>query len=230
MQFDIRHAPTFSTLDFALDAGEHVSAQPDSMIAMTTGFEVRAALATQMSGSGGLMRGFKSLAVGESFFTANYTAKRDGERITLGPEQMGEIVALPVDETQRWCLASGAFLAMTGPVTIDVEYVGVRGFLSTRGLFIMRTGGGGTVFVASYGAVVREELAEGQRLVIDNRYIVAFSQTVTFQTVTLTGSLKHSFLSGEGLVNRFQGPGTVLYQTRGRPSAGMLRGLLQTIF
>lgn len=230
MQFDIRHAPTFCTLDLTMDAGEQISAQPNSMIAMSTGFEVKAAVASQMSGSGSALRGLKSLAVGENVFTAQYTAKRDGERITLAPDQLGEIVALPVDETHRWCLASGAFLAMIGQVGIDIEYVGVRGFLSTSGLFVMRTSGGGTVFAASHGALVREELAEGQRLVIDNRYIVAFSQGVTFQTVTLTGSLKHSFLSGEGLVNRFEGPGSVIYQTRGRPSSGLLRGLLQTIF
>jgi uncharacterized protein (AIM24 family) len=48
--------------------------------------------------------------------------------------------------------------------------------------------------------------------------------------VVLAGSLKDSVLSGEGFVVRFSGPGRVLYQTRARPSLGMLRGLVQSIF
>ena len=45
----------------------------------------------------------------------------------------------------------------------------------------------------------------------------------------LTKSLKDSFFSGEGFIVRFTGPGKLIYQTRARPSVGMIRGLLQTV-
>ncbi len=90
----------------------------------------------------------------------------------------------------------------------------------------MRTEGEGTVFVSSHGALRNLPLAAGERYVLDNRYIVAFSDTVRFETVTISGSIRHSFLSGEGLVNRYTGPGALLFQTRARPSGGFLRGLL----
>ena len=42
MRHTIAHAPTFTTLEFQLDEGEWMSAQPGCMLAMTTGIEVKA--------------------------------------------------------------------------------------------------------------------------------------------------------------------------------------------
>jgi uncharacterized protein (AIM24 family) len=98
--------------------------------------------------------------------------------------------------------------------------------MATRGLFLMRTTGEGLVFVSSYGALVEQILVEGQRFVLDNRYIVAFSDSMRYEMVKVADSLGHSFLSGEGLVNRFSGPGSMLYQTRARPSRGFLQNIL----
>ncbi|MSU22147.1 MAG: TIGR00266 family protein, partial [Pedosphaera sp.] len=74
-----------------------------------------------------------------------------------------------------------------------------------------------------------QTLAEGERFVLDNRNIVSFSQGMAFESVVLTRSVKDSFFSGEGFVVRFTGPGKVIYQTRARPSAGLIRGLIQSI-
>ncbi len=48
-----------------------------------------------------------------------------------------------------------------------------------------------------------------------------------YETVKAAASIRDSFFSGEGLVNRFTGPGTLLYQTRARAGPGFLRGILQ---
>ncbi|MBM4023505.1 MAG: AIM24 family protein [Planctomycetes bacterium] len=92
-----------------------------------------------------------------------------------------------------------------------------------------RSVGTGTMFVTAHGGIVEQELAAGERFVLDNRNIVAFSDGMEFESVVLAGSLKDSFLSGEGFVVRFTGPGSVLYQTRARPSLGLLRGLFQSL-
>ena len=44
MKHRIEHAPTFTTLEFDLDEGDVVSAQPGCMLAMTTGLDVTAAI------------------------------------------------------------------------------------------------------------------------------------------------------------------------------------------
>jgi len=93
----------------------------------------------------------------------------------------------------------------------------------------MRTVGVGDVFIASYGAVVEQVLAADERIVIDNRNVLAFTDGMVFESVALTKSVRHAYFSGEGFVVRFTGPGNVLYQTRARPSAGLLRGVINSV-
>lgn len=226
MEHRIAHAPTFTTLEFVLGEGETVATQPGCMLAMTTGFDVRAGAGSHMKGQSGLGRATRSMLAGESFFTAIYQAKRAGERLILAPSETGEIRRLPVEDGARHFIGSGAFLACTSGVQLSLEYVGVKGWMATRGLFMMKTNGEGSVFVSSYGSLVEQTLQADERFVLDNRYIVAFTEGMKFEMVTLTKSVRHSYLSGEGFVNRFTGPGTLLYQTRARPSRGFLRGML----
>jgi uncharacterized protein (TIGR00266 family) len=225
MQYAIAHGPIATTLEFGLSKGESIAAQPGCMLAMTTGLDVKAGAGTHMHGQGGLGRATRSLLAGESFFAAIYTAKRDGERLLLAPGEMGDIRQLEVKEESRYFISRGAFLACTSEVKLSLKYAGVKGLMATRGLFLMRTEGEGTVFVSSHGALVQQSLAEGERFVLDNRYIVAFTDSMKYEMVKVAESVRHSYFSGEGLVNRFTGPGTLLYQTRGRPGGGFLRGL-----
>jgi uncharacterized protein (TIGR00266 family) len=226
MEHIIAHAPTFTTLEFRFQEGESVAVQPGSMIAMTTGFDLKAGAGTHMQGKPGVGRALRSTLAGENFFTAVYTAKRPGERLILGPGEMGEIRRLDVSGEQQHIISSGSFLACTNEIRFSLQYAGVKGWMATRGLFLMRTEGVGQVFVSSFGAVAEQQLAEGERFVLDNRYIVAFSTTMKYEIVKVAKSIRHSLLSGEGVVNRFTGPGTLLYQTRARPGRGFLRGIM----
>jgi uncharacterized protein (TIGR00266 family) len=194
---------------------------------MTSGFQVKAGVGSHMKGNPGVGRAARSMLAGESFFTAVYTAKRDGERITLAPNESGEIRCLQIDAAHQYFIASGAFLACTSGIQLSLQFAGIKGWLATRGLFLMRTEGEGNTFVSSYGSVVEQTLVDAERFILDNRYIVAFTAGMKFEMVKLTDSIRHSFLSGEGLVNRFTGPGTLLYQTRARPSRGFLRSLTE---
>jgi uncharacterized protein (TIGR00266 family) len=230
MNYQILHAPTFSTLKVQCQPGDIVRAQPDSMLCMSTGFEVTAELGTQMAGKRGFGSAFRSLFAGESFFTACYAAKRADQWIELAPRDLGETKALDTRGGDRWLIASGAYLASLGEVRFELKYAGVQGLFAMRGLYYLRTVGPGDVFLASYGAVVEHTLAEGERFVVDNRHVLAFSDGMPFESVTLTKSVRHAFFSGEGFVVRFTGPGRVLYQTRARPSAGFIKSFLSIAF
>ncbi|MGE3312082.1 MAG: TIGR00266 family protein [Limisphaerales bacterium] len=225
MRHTIEHAPTFTTLEFEFGAGDTVTVQPGCMLGMTTGFDLKSGLGSHVKGRRGLSRAFRSTLAGENFLAALYTAKRDGERLLLAPSEQGDIRALEVQPGAHRYIAPGAFLACHGNVQISVEYAGVRGWMATRGLFLMRTEGEGTVFVSSHGALRTLTLQDDERYVLDNRFIVAFTDSMKFETVKVAKSIRHSFLSGEGLVNRFTGPGTLLFQTRARPGRGMLQSL-----
>lgn len=229
MRHDVIHGPAFSALRLDLSAGESVLAQPGAMLAMTPGLTVEVRAGLHMEGQRGVARGIRSLFGGESFFTVVYTAKRDLQHIVLGPDHMGEIRALGIASDREYLLARGAFLACEPTVGFALHAAGVKGVLATHGLFFLRSVGTGTMFVTAHGGIVEQELAAGERFVLDNRNIVAFSSGMPFESVVLAGSLKDSFFSGEGFVVRFTGPGRVLYQTRARPSLGLLRGLVQSL-
>ena len=91
-------------------------------------------------------------------------------------------------------LVATPFMACTAGVKFELKYVGVRGLMSTRGLFLMRTTGEGDVFVSSHGALVERTLADGERYVLDNRNIVAFSESVQCEMVKVAGTVRDSLI------------------------------------
>ncbi len=230
MKHEVLHAPSFSVLRLDMNEGETILAQPGAMQAMTPGFNIEVRMGLHMSGKKGMRGGMRSLFGGESLFTVSYSAKRDAQHIMLAPDQMGEIRQVEINPESNLLLAKGSFLACEDTVSFALHYAGAKGLLATHGLFFLRTGGTGSLYLSSYGGVIEQTLAADERIVIDNRNIVAFTDGMPFESVVLTKSTKDSFLSGEGFVVRFTGPGKVLYQTRARPSTGLLRGLVAGIF
>ena len=84
----------------------------------------------------------------------------------------------------------------------------------------MHAVGTGTVFCQAFGALVQRDLAEGETFLVDNRFMVAFSDSIKYQLVKATESVKDTLMSGEGLINRYEGPGRLYYQTRGKQTGG----------
>lgn len=227
MEFRIKYGPVFSALEVDLHENEHVVAQPSSMLTMTGGIQISARVGRQ--GKSGLLSGFKSMLGGENFFTAEFRAKRDVQTITLAPETYGDILTLPLSGSCGYYLTRGAYLANVGECELTTKYGGMKSMLSRKGLFLMHALGDGTVFCQAYGAIVEQPLAEGEEFYVDNKFMIAFSDTITYQLVKATDSVKESIMSGEGFVNRYTGPGMLYYQTRGKPSPGLLGFLLEVV-
>ena len=225
MEFEISGPQGFSKLDVSFNEGERLFAQPRAMMTMTTGFEIGSQLGGVSSGSP-ILGGVKSMLSGENFAIATYKAKRNGERLSLAPANLGEIRIIDVCEGSSYFLARGAYLAHESSIIIQPRFAGLKGWMSKKGLFLLHVSGTGKVCISSHGAIVERELADGELLVVDNDYVVAFSDTLQYELRTATASVKDSVLSGEGLVNRYQGPGRLLYQTRSRQRSGFLSSLL----
>ncbi len=224
MKFEIGHRPMFSTLCLELDEDDSIIAQPESMISMTTGVEIIARVGGQTGK--GMTGGLRNLMSGESFFATIFRAKRGDQTLILAPRLHGDIVHLSIADGCRYFLTQGSYLANSTGVSIDFKYRGVRGVMAKKGLFVMHTQGSGDIFCATYGAVITRELSAGENFVVDNRFVVAFSDTVQFQLVKATAGTVDSYFSGEGLVNRYTGPGTIIYQTRANPFSGSFFGRL----
>lgn len=228
MEFQIRHAPVFTVVEFQLNESEEVVAQPNSMISFTPGIQISAAVGETRSGRH-WFTGFKSLLGGESFFRAVFRAKRDGQTLMLAPDNQGDILPIPLNGDHRLYLSRGSYLAHIGNCQLDSKYGGMKGLVSKTGLFLLHVSGTGTLFCQTYGAIIHRTLAEGEQFLIDNRYVVAFSDTIQYQLVKASQSLRDSMMSGEGLVNRYTGPGELYYQTRAKPGVGFLGYILNAM-
>ncbi|MBA4030650.1 MAG: TIGR00266 family protein [Planctomyces sp.] len=227
MQYEILHRPVFSTLDIRLNAQEQVIARPDSMLSMSTGILISTTI-SQTGKKPGWWSGVKSVAGGQSFFTAVFTAKRDDQQLTLAPQDYGDILTLTPEGENGYFLARGSYLAHLGDCQLALKYGGMKGFMAKTGLFFLHATGAGSLFCQTRGAILEKRLEDGENFVIDNRYIVAFSDTVQYQLVKATTSAKDSLVSGEGLVNRYTGPGIVYYQTRAKPPTSFFGVLLSS--
>jgi uncharacterized protein (TIGR00266 family) len=239
MEFSIKHNPVFSILEVRLDEGETAVAQPNSMLSMTAGIQLKARAGRSGSkSSSGVLGGFKSLLGGENFFTTEFRAKRDGQTLVLAPDAYGDILTIPLsrhpaapsgtpaDKSSGFYLTRGSYLGNVGDCDLQIKYGGMKGVMAKTGLFLLHAAGTGTVFCQTYGAIVEHELQADENFFVDNRFVVAFSDTVQYRLVKATDSVKDSFFSGEGLINKFTGPGKLFYQTRGKPSEPWLARIL----
>jgi len=226
MDYRVKFGPVFSVLEIDLNEAELAVAQPDTMLAMTPGIHLAAKLGRGGNNSS-WWSGFKGLLGGESLFTAEFRAKRDGQTLTLAPEASGDILVLPLRDAGGFYLTRGSYLANVGEVDLTVKYGGVKGLMSKTGVFLLHVAGQGTTFCQAFGAIVEKNLGPDEHFVVDNRYVVAFADTLKYQLVKATASVKDSLMSGEGLVNRFTGPGRLFYQTRARQSIGFFSRMLE---
>ena len=116
--------------------------------------------------------------------------------------------------TRKDMLRNG-FLAAEESIEIDTAMQNLsQGFFSREGFFVLNIKGKGVVFLASFGAIHPINLDDGEEVIIDNGHLVAWPDYMNYKIEKASSGWFSSIASGESLVCRFRGPGTVLIQTR----------------
>ena len=97
---------------------------------------------------------------------------------------------------------------------ITAEDEGGRALLgNSGGLFVMATEGEGRVAVSGFGSVRRIDIADSQKLIVDNGHLLAWEKSLDYELSIntsrsgLLGKLVSSQTTGEGIVLKFKGPG-----------------------
>lgn len=202
MRYKILSRPSYSLLELELENGEEVLAEPGAMVYMKN-----VELSPEIKG--GLLSGLKrSFLGGESFFVNRYVSKGKG-LLGLSPSYSGDIAHVKL--SGRLYAQSGAFLASSPDLKIDVKWGGAKTFFAGEGLFLLKLEGNGDLFLSSFGGI--EEINVDGTLSVDTGHIVAFEETLNFK-IRKAGGLKATLLSGEGLVAEFSGKGKIWIQTR----------------
>lgn len=106
---------------------------------------------------------------------------------------------------------------------ITAEDEGGRALLgNSGGLFVMATEGEGRVAVSGFGSVRRIDIADGQKLIVDNGHLLAWEKSLDYELSIntsrsgLLGKLVSSQTTGEGIVLKFKGPGAVYVCSRNK--------------
>ena len=198
-RFDCK--PDFGFLTVELPEGQTIKVEASGMATMDTTLKMK----TKMKG------GFGRVLTGESLFVNEFTAESGPGEIQIAPAAPGDLEHVYL-EGQTIFLQNSAYLASGIDVELQTKWQGfMKGFFSGEGLFLIRCTGNGDLWFNTYGAMIKIEV-DGE-YVVDTGHIVAFTEGLDY-SVRSVGGYKSMFLSGEGLVCRFSGKGTVWIQTR----------------
>ncbi|HET9724326.1 MAG TPA: TIGR00266 family protein [Actinomycetota bacterium] len=206
MQVEIEAAPAYAFGRITVGPGREVKVEAGAMASMTGDVQI------ETRATGGLMGGLKrSVLGGESFFVNTFRSEAGGH-VAVAAKLPGDLRLLPL-EGRTWFIQSGSWIASDPEVDVDTRWGGAKTFFGGEGLFLLKCSGRGDVLVSSYGAITTVDVPAGQSYVIDTGHVVAFEEGMQYG-VEKAGSWKSTVFGAEGLVVRFQGPGTVWLQTR----------------
>ncbi|KAI9684523.1 MAG: hypothetical protein M1820_010886 [Bogoriella megaspora] len=199
--YRVSHRDTNSLLTVQLAAGCPLTAKPGAMIAMSPTITLKGAVKFSM----------KKLIAGGEMATSSYTGP--GE-LLLAPAALGDIANIRLNGSDGWNVGKDAFLACTQGVVKEYKSQGFsKAMFSGEGFFLYRISGVGILWITSLGAIVRKDLQEGEKYLVDNGHLVAWNCKYVLERVA-SGGIVSGISSGEGLVCKFTGPGTVFMQTR----------------
>lgn len=217
MNIDLKCQPSYTVAYIGLDHQESVLVERNALAVCSDGIE-----ASFATGSGGILSAaMRKTFGGENFFMGRYTATVHGAWISVAPRYPGDIIDIKLNG-EGILAEQGALLACCGNIDIDVRYAGARKILLREGATVLRVHGHGDALLSTYGAMQRFDLNAGQGIVVDTGHFVAMSETCTMRVGFLGGAVT-SAASGEGLVARIAGPGSVWTQTRADlPNASLM--------
>ncbi len=210
MNYQILYPEAFPVVECHLTRGEKIKAESDAMIAMSATIDVEGKM------EGGILKGLmRKVMAGESFFFQELVASRGDGTVLFGHSRPGGILDVELDGSYGLMVQKNGFLAGTQGIEVDTKMQNLsRGLFSGEGFFILNITGKGTVFVSSYGVIHPINLEAGEEFIIDNGHLVAWPSYMNYNIEKASSGWISSFTSGEALVCRFKGPGTVLIQTR----------------
>ncbi|RYN74135.1 hypothetical protein AA0117_g7226 [Alternaria alternata] len=205
--YRVSHRDTNSILTVQLAIGCPFTAKPGAMIAMSP----------TMTLKGNLKFSLKKALIGGDMSKSTYTGP--GE-LLLAPSSIGDITIIKLGGKEQWSVGRDAFLACTQGIVTEYKSQGIgKAMFSGEGLFVYKISGTGVLWVTSFGAIIRKDLAANEKYIIDNGHLVAWNCKYVLERVA-SGGIISNMTAGEGLVCKFTGPGTVFMQTRNAAAFG----------
>lgn len=219
--WEIKYQGAFALAVVQLQAEQAISAEAGAMVSMSSNIDLHSEM------KGGVFGALKRAVGGESAFVSTFTARGGAGEVTFAPGAPGDVVGLEL-RNQTFMVQSSSYLAGDTTLTVDTKFGGAKSFFGGEGLFVLQVSGSGLLLVSSFGSIHRKTLRPGETYVIDTGHLVAWEGQMQYNLRKAAKSgFFRSFLSGEGMVAEFQGPGEILIQTR---NLAAFAGLLKPFF
>lgn len=209
MEFEIKDRPSYALLELKLQPNETMRAEAGAMTYMSPNIVVN----THMREGGFWSTLGLKLIGAQSFFVNDYVAQNEIGTLGLVSAPVGDIAHLALKEGNGYIIQKASYVASSPTVDLDLKWEGFTKGLFGQGLFMLKAKGSGALFINTFGAIETRELAQGEKLVVDNFHLVGFSDNCRYE-VRKFGGLKSTILGGEGLVTYIEGPGTIFIQTK----------------
>jgi uncharacterized protein (TIGR00266 family) len=209
MKYEIKYKPAYSLLVVQLSAGESLTAEAGAMTYMQPTLDVQTH--KREKGFWGTLG--MTLVGGQSFFINDFTATAASGEAAFSSAPLGDIEVLDVRPDKGFIIQKAAYVASQREVLLDLQWQGFTKGLFGQGLFMIKVSGAGLLFINTFGAIDKHTLSVGEKLVVDNHHLVAFSDTCQYKVIKF-GGLKQTILGGEGFVTEITGPGEIYIQTK----------------
>ena len=197
--------PDFSFLTLQIPANETIKVEASAMATMDTNI----AMKTRFKG------GLSRMLTGESLFINEFTAEAGPGEIGIAPPGIGDLEHVYL-ENESIYLQGSAFVASSMAITVESKWQGMmKTFFSGERMFLIKCSGMGDLWFNSFGAIYKVDVQDSY--IVDTGHIVAFTEGLQYD-IGKFGGYKSLFFSGEGLVCKFRGSGSVWVQTRKMPA------------
>ncbi|MEO8043084.1 MAG: TIGR00266 family protein [Acidobacteriota bacterium] len=206
--WEILHQGAFALAVVKLQPEQAIHAEAGAMVSMSANIDLHSEM------KGGVFGALKRAVGGESAFVSTFTAKGGPGEVTFAPGAPGDVAGIEM-RGQTFMVQSSSYLAGDMSLVVDTKFGGAKSFFGGEGLFVLQVSGTGLLLVSSFGSIHRKTLRPGEQYVIDTGHLVAWEGHMQYnlRKAAKSGFLR-SFLSGEGMVAEFSGPGEILIQTR----------------
>lgn len=206
--WEVKYQGSFALAVINLQPDQAIHGEAGAMVSMSSNVELHSEM------KGGVFGALKRAVGGESAFVSTFTAQGGPGEVTLAPGSPGDVAGIAMRD-QTFLVQSSSYLAGDISLVVDTKFGGARSLFGGEGLFLLQVSGTGLLLVSSFGAIHRKALSRGESYVVDTGHLVAWEGHMQYnlRKAARSGFLR-SYMSGEGLVAEFTGPGEILIQTR----------------
>jgi len=215
-KYRIKKQGAYAAVEISVTDTDTVLTEGGAMISMHAAVDLDI---TFMGGMGASL--LRCCCAGESFFMSEFKAGPEATPgqaydVLVAPGIPGEVLLLHLDGQVSWRIQKGSFLACDPSIRVNTAMQSfTQGCCSGEGLFVLEAEGMGRLVVNSFGSMIRYDLGPGEKRIVDNGALVAWTGHTEY---TISRANKNntmaSIFSGEGLVCKFTGPGTIFIQSR----------------